>query len=804
MPNGAPTFGDLLRGHRLRAGLSQSELAEKANISEAAVGLLERGLRKAPHRQTIVLLAKALGLESDERETLEAARGEARRNAASPFQLRNNLRPERTPLVAREADLVHLRMLLGRSRLVSTIGAGGVGKTRVAVETARALVAAFPEIWFVDFASLVDGEFIPSKIAGAIQPPLGDRAGTVPGLTGALSDRHMLLIFDNCEHVIEHAARVADAILDGCARVSILATSRERLGVDGEVVYRLPSLSIECAAHLFMQRARAADPNLVVDDRNLGTITEIARSLDGIPLALELTAAHVPSLGLDILRARLHERLGLPSGRRDLPPRQQTVRATIEWSYNLLDDGEQGLLLEVGIFTGGFTIEALEVVHADGPTGRRELLSLLASLVNKSLVNSENTSTGVRYSSLESVRAFAHERLRGNNAYDAVARRHATWLAEVGDRIAGEVTAPDLLVALLADVDNARAAIVWSLNAQEQDDRALAGRILVGLTSIWDAMGRDWEHLQWTETALTRIDDEKQPLVVVQLLCRLMYRKWTSRSALEYLDRALRLCETSVDDLRLVELCNAVANVQAMNGDFAGSDATLFRSRELLMRNRQQSSRGYCNYLHSRYLLCLLRGSYDEARAALDEAEAMALALEMRDYVVQIIHTSRIDLEYAAGNKQLALETAERLLGGEYGTHPVVINYTLPRLIILRLLLGKAQETVAALREFMYFTSSGARTGTVAELEYAALGFALLGNVTLAARLFGLVSSVEKRDPFRRSPLRQDVHDALESTLRRDLAEDDLTAAVASGALMTYEDAIDQSLAALDAFIKAT
>lgn len=799
MGNSGPTFGDVLRGYRLRAGLSQSELAEKANISEAAVGLLERGLRKAPHRHTIVLLAQALGLEPDERETLEAARAYARRNATLPAKLRNNIRSERSPLVGREADIVHLRMLLGRSRLVSTTGAGGVGKTRVAIETARALLTKFPEIWFVDFASLVDGEFIPSRIADTIQPPLGDRASTVVGLTAALGDRHMLLIFDNCEHVIEHAARAADAILERSARVSILATSRERLGVDGEIVYRLPSLSVECAADLFAQRARAADPTFVFDDRNRRTITEIARRLDGIPLALELTAAHVPSLGLDVLHARLHEHLGLPSGRRDLPPRQKTVRATVEWSYNLLDDDERRLLLEIGIFTGGFTLEAAEVVRAEVPAQRHELLPLLASLVNKSLVSSEKTGTGVRYSILESVRGFARERLRADKALDTVARRHARWLAEVADRIGGQVIAPDVQVELLADLDNARAAISWSLNAGEQDDRAFAGRILAGLTSLWDAVGRDWEHQQWVAAALTRIDDESQPFVVAQLLYRLIERKATTRSALQYVDRALHLCETLGNDVRLLDLCNAVANAQSMNGDFAGSGATLSRGRELLIRNRLENSREYCNHLRSRYLLCLLSGSYDEARVALDEAEAKALALGMHYYTALIIHTGRIDLEYAAGNKRLALETAERLLDGEYGTDLVMINYTLPRLVILRLLVGNTQEAVATLREFMHLISSGARTNsTLAELEYAALGLALLGNVTLAARLFGHIGSAEMRDPFRRSPLRQDAHDALESTLRQNLTEDTLAAAVAAGALMTYEGAIDETLAALE------
>ena len=777
--------------------MSQSELAERANITEGAVGLLERGARKAPHRHTILLLAQALGLEPLEQAALENARNGARRTARSSSHPRHNLRPERTPLVGREAELELLRTLLGRSRLVCTTGSGGVGKTRIATEAARSLLATFPEVWFIDFASLVDGAFIPSKIADTIQPPLGDRGGELSGLASAVGDRHMLVIFDNCEHVIEHAARAADAILSGCPGVTLLATSRERLNVAGEIVYRLPSLSSEFAAELFTQRAQSVDPNLVLDAGSTSTITEIARRLDGIPLALELSAAHVPSLGLDVLRARLDEHLSLPSGRRDLPPRQRTVTATIDWSYNLLDARERGLLLEMGIFTGGFTLAAAEVIHASAAAREGEVLELLASLVNKSLVNADITKTGLRYSILESVRAFTHERLRTDHAYDAIARRHATWLAEIGDRLAGETIPIGRVAELSAEFDNVRAAVAWSLSAEDQDDRALAGRILVGLQRLWTAMGRDLENVQWLKTALARIDEGLKPLIVLRLLSRLMDLTRTNQSALAYVDRALRLCERC-DDVAVSELCDVIAAVQAVHGDLSGAEATLVRSGDILIRNGMQNSRNYCNHLFSYQLLCLLSKRYDEARVALDQAEIIALRLGIPDYVAQNIIIPRIDLEYAAGNKELALEIAERLLGGEFGAHPTVVTYTLPRLIILRLLLGKVRETALELHEYLRRTRSGVRTtAMLAEVEYAALGLALLGNLAPAARLLGLITSVEKGSPVRRSPLRQDAHDLLESTLRETLDREALDAAMADGALLTHEDAIELALDAL-------
>ena len=194
--------------------------------------------------------------------------------------------------------------LLRRSRLVSVTGSGGVGKTRVALEAARHRAwRSFPEVWFVDLGPVIDGDFIAAKIANSIRPPIGDRADTIAELASALAKRHMLLILDNCEHIVTQAADAADMLLENCSRISILATSRERLNVAGEFDYRLPSLLLEPAIELFSQRARMADPRLSLDAKSLPAVTDIARRLGGIPLALELTAAQVPQLGLEALRA---------------------------------------------------------------------------------------------------------------------------------------------------------------------------------------------------------------------------------------------------------------------------------------------------------------------------------------------------------------------------------------------------------------------------------------------------------------------------------------------------------------------
>ena len=466
-------------------------------------------------------------------------------------------RPSALSFVGREADVDRVLKLLRRSRLVTVTGSGGVGKTRVALEAARHLLGdPFPEVWFVDLGPVIDGDFIAAKIANSVRPPIGDRADTVSELASALAKRHMLLILDNCEHVVTQAADAADMLLESCSRISILATSRERLNVAGEFVYRLPSLLLEPAIELFSQRARMADPRLSLDAKSLPAVTDIARRLGGIPLALELTAAQLPQLGLEALRAQLHERLSVASGRPDLPARQQTVMATIEWSYDLLTPKERAVLCETAVFTGGFTLAGAEAVSGGEGPDRSHVLPLLSSLTNKSLLNVLSDGDRERYGLLDSVRSFGLERLRGAGTYDSACRRHAQWFAAIADEVQTTVLMlmRERCVELVPEFDDIRAAVVWSLNSSDRDDLALAGRILCGLFGLWDFMGRRREHRNWLEMALERIDEEQHPRVSAYLLRAFITRAQAEVVALEAIDRAILLGEKSGDRLEGDEL----------------------------------------------------------------------------------------------------------------------------------------------------------------------------------------------------------------------------------------------------------
>lgn len=355
------SFGELLRRYRTEAGFSQEHLAAEARLSVESVSALERGVRRAPHRHTLALLASALGLDAGRRAELEAAanRARARTRAARdgvPASRVSTLQlpVQTTSLIGREQDITTVAGLLEQNRLVTITGSGGVGKTRVAIEVARRSAARWEDIRYIDLSPLTDATFI----SGAIVSPLaGSGNGSVNDVAAALRSTKALLVLDNCEHLIVAVARLVDVVLQCCRDITLLCTSRERLSISGEVVYRLPSLEVPHLApsslnealryagiELFVQRATSTDRAVVFTDASAAGIAEISRRLDGIPLAIKLAAARVATLGLEPLRARLRDGLPLTGGARNFPARQQTMNATIAWSYDLLAESERLLL----------------------------------------------------------------------------------------------------------------------------------------------------------------------------------------------------------------------------------------------------------------------------------------------------------------------------------------------------------------------------------------------------------------------------------------------------------------------------
>jgi non-specific serine/threonine protein kinase len=480
------SFGALVRERRLAAKLSQAALCERAGISTRALQDLERGISQ-PHRDTVARLAAALGLAPEAQATLLRAvtptpRRRARLTTLTELNAngaRHNLPHQLTTFVGRDTEVAELGLLLRHGRLVSLAGPGGIGKTRLALEVAMRESTEFAfGVWLVEVGRLVDSELLAAHVAEALgirdQPP----RPLIDTLCEALHERSVLLVLDGCEHVLPACIALVDRLLLSCPRVRVLVTSREPLGLAGEAIWRVAPLDEDSATRLFVERARAAVPRLSLEPRTREAIGRVCRRLDGVPLAIELAAAWTHMFSVEQIAERLDDGLRwLTRGSASAPPRQQTLRATIDWSYGLLSKSDQLLLDELSAFAGGWSFEAAEAVVTGALDSPEALVNGLSRLVDKSLVLAEPCGDGsVRYRLLEVLRTYCAERLMGE-----VRQRHATYfldLAEQGPPRMQTAERKLWLDRLELELDNLRAARRWFL---QHDDEESALRLTASL-----------------------------------------------------------------------------------------------------------------------------------------------------------------------------------------------------------------------------------------------------------------------------------------------------------------------------------
>jgi predicted ATPase/class 3 adenylate cyclase/DNA-binding CsgD family transcriptional regulator len=409
-----------------------------------------------------------------------------------------------TTFVGRGAQMVEIRGILADNRLVTLTGAGGAGKTRLAIEVAAGMAADFPDgVWYADLAPISHPEVVPVAVARALGLPDQPGRSIAETLVRYIRDRHMLLVLDNCEHVLEASAALVTDMLAACSKVTILATSREPLLVPGEVNWGVPSLTLDDEAiELFSDRARRARPEFAVTDDNVATVTEICRRLDGMPLAIELAAARVRALSLEEIVGSLHDRFRLlTGGARTAVRRQQTLRASVDWSHALLTESERILFRRLAVFVGGFDLDAAQAVAGTSEVERFQVLDQLSLLVYKSLVVAENTSGRTRYRLLETVRQYALEKLGESGEAESVRTRHRDYYNAMAALLDAPATSghDQRAARALDEMDNLRAAFVWSLENNEMTE---ALEIASFLQSVWLGQGRIREGLTWIDAAL--------------------------------------------------------------------------------------------------------------------------------------------------------------------------------------------------------------------------------------------------------------------------------------------------------------
>lgn len=438
-------------------------------------------------------------------------------NAGLPAPLPTEL----SSFVGREREVAEVRRLLMTARMLTLTGTGGVGKTRLAMRVAAEIQreTAVP-VRLAELGGIASSALLPQAVVSALG--VFEHPGRSPTevLIEVLQQQPVCLVLDNCEHVIAASAELAERLLRGCPELQILATSREPLRVRGETVWRVPSLTLPPkprghmsseqvaqseAVRLFIERAQVSLPEFALDDLNAAAIAEVCRKLDGIPLALELAAGRVAVLSVEQLTERLDHALGLlTEAPRGVPGRQQTLRATLDWSHSLLTETEQFLLARLSVFAGGWTLDAAEAVGADQAMNRREVLDVLAGLVAKSLVLSERHKPGpYRYRMLETIRQYGREKLMERGEADPVRRRHAEYFVRLAEQLQVELLghgARAALDELEQEQDNLRASLDWMLEREEAEQ---AQRLAGALGRFWQLRCHFGEGQAWVRRALS-------------------------------------------------------------------------------------------------------------------------------------------------------------------------------------------------------------------------------------------------------------------------------------------------------------
>jgi predicted ATPase len=757
-------------------------------MSLAAIGKLERGARQRPYRSTVSVLAEALSLAPGDRERFEGAASRLVSTAGDGPAI--HLPVYFSSFVGREHDLRALNDLLERYRLITLAGAGGVGKTRLAVRAVEQHLAALTpheritSVWFVDLSMLDDGDLVAPALAARIG---AEHSRTIDALVDYLKTESFVLILDNCEHLVGSVVDVAHKLLAGCPWARIVVTSRQALSADGERVYRVPPLTMPDAIALFEERACANDNRFVLTGHATASVENICKRVDGIALAIELAAARTNAFSVETIAAQLAQRTSLLDGA-GRTTRHKTMRALFDWSYDLLDEPERALFRRLSTFVDGFTLDLAGAL--DSESRRQDSVPpLLASLVDKSFVHCDILN-GPRYRLLQAARQYALEKLRALNEYGEASRAHALALLSLADEFDSRLElVPDREWSerLEGERDNFRSAFEWALS--RDGDAAIAQSLAASRSATWSGFGSG-EARAWIARALETIDATTPGPAIAKLALAnaraAIYFEHEPQVRIDACERAVRLQDPS--DARALAAAECYAGLALSSvGRNDDATATLRRARDLALLAGAQSE--YNRAITTLSIAAYRSGALDDARALLQEALLRSEAAGSE----RLSSASRVTLaevEFAAGSIEAAIEHNERATK-LFRRHSDLVSLAtiLSNSAAYNIVLGRYSEAADRAHEALRHSRKiGNVNSTFWAMQHLATVAVLSSEAAnhrsrfaRAAAVLGFVDQATRLRAKHRSTTEQQPYDMAMSALRHAFDDHELSGLLAEG-----------------------
>lgn len=706
----------------------------------------------------------------------------------------NNLPPQLTSFIGRERELREATEKLASARLLTLIGPGGTGKTRLSLQIGAEQIARFKDgVWLVELASVSDPAYIVSTIASAFEIHELQNIPLIQLVIDYLRSKELLLILDNCEHLVEAGAQAADQLLHACPTLKIIASSREALGIDGETVYRVPSLKDDEATRLFVERAAKIEPRFRVTEENASFIAQICSRLDGIPLAIELAAARVKLFTPEQIAERLDDRFKLlTGGSRTALPRQQTLRALIDWSYQSLNDIEQRALRRLSVFSGGWTFEAAESV-----IGESEALDGLLGLVNKSLVNVEEQDGKSRYRFLETIRQYAMEKLVESGEAVEIRDRHLEYVLSLTRNpllIMFGAEDPDFLDRLEAEQDNLRTALDWATG--HNPHKAL--KLAFAMGGYWSVRDYNSEARAWCNTILEKTENLPDAVKDRGRLYSLL--GWVSATVGEHKlgriasEKAIALGRESDDPATVVRGCSTLALTSIFLGDYAAVSAAVEEGERIARENSLEAELAFV--LSARAQMEYFGNSnLERARKSIHEASALAKKVGFgwasSFMAIGLGNTAALlgDMEAA---RAAFLESAE--IATKIGNRRVVYSSRSELAHFLRKN-GELDEPLATYRDLLpKWKELGHRAAVAHELECVAYILTRKEEPERAVMLLSAAQAIRRVIDTPRTKNEQVEYEQELESLRKGLSAEEFEKYWSKGGALTVDQAIELAL----------